>query len=183
MPAVPVQEGGPANIHRDSAVGLGARPVPSRQRCGRADAPAACRRRTASRRDLSARRRRSRRWLARDECRAAPPRGPTMIRSDGTPSSCSSATCSNARSPKWVVWVVMAAPVARCARAPARNTRSSAGVIWKRSVPNSPIIPGFDPGTVGAVGKLANDLVGELIGAQLVDFARINPLAVPSPHP
>ena len=61
----------------------------------------------------------------------------------------------------WTQWVVIASPVRRAALAAARWTRSSCAEIHGLSVPISPMMPGRTPRAADAVGRVADEHVGE----------------------
>ena len=66
-------------------------------------------------------------------------------------------------------WVVIARPVRFAARAAARWTRSSAADTHGLSVPISPMIPGDHAGLADPVGRLAHELVGQVVDRAPVD--------------
>ena len=66
-------------------------------------------------------------------------------------------------------WVVMARPVRRAARAAARWTRSSRAETHGLSVPISPMIPGRTPVVPDPVGRLADELVGQVVDGAPID--------------
>ena len=79
-------------------------------------------------------------------------------------------------------WVVIASPVARDARAAARWTRSSDGETHGLSVPISPMIPGRTPDVPHSFGRLADQLVGQVVGRAAVDagLGRVVGRAIPA---
>ena len=83
----------------------------------------------------------------------------------------------------------IATPVARCALAAARSTRSSTGETHVFSDPISPMTPGLMLGVADTVGQLADQLVGEVgdlapfqpLFRQVIRLYQPQPITIASP--
>ena len=85
----------------------------------------------------------------------------------------------------WTAWVVIARPVRRAARAAARWTRSSWADSHGLSVADLADDPGPDPGLPHALGRVADDLVGQRVDRAAVDqrLGRVVGAAIPAASP